>query len=164
MPKPPPSPQIEDDSKYLTIVHPYPLNADLRLPADRRTLALWLACCTGKDVLRAMYHKPTVSLIILIPVSLLACPDHGLICRYYKSAGMIIVEVDREATRIEGVLGMHSWSEFLLAPAAEEAGKSSEVFFCTYNTNKDVKNGGGSTHTRSNANDPTGHRRQGGIA
>ena len=110
-----------------------------------------------------MYHKPTVSLIILIPVSLLACPDHGLICRYYKSAGMIIVEVDREATRIESVLGLHSWSEFLLAPAAEEAGKSSEVFFCTYNTNKDVKNGGVSTHTRSDANDPTGQR-QGGIA
>ena len=99
-------------------------------------------------------------------VSVLARPDHGLIGRYYKSAGMIIVEVDREVTRIEDVLGMHSWSEFLLAPAAEEAGKSSEVFFCTYNTNKDVKNGGGYTHTRSNANDPTGRhrRRQGGIA
>jgi hypothetical protein len=53
--------QLEDDSKYLTVVHPYPLNANLHLQADRRALAFWLACCTGKDVLRAMYHKPTVS-------------------------------------------------------------------------------------------------------
>jgi hypothetical protein len=52
--------QLEDDSKYLTVVHPYPLNANLRLEADKRALAFWLACCTGKDVLRALYHKPTV--------------------------------------------------------------------------------------------------------
>ena len=56
---------------------------------------------------------------------------------------MIIVEVAREFERIGDVLGMHSWSEFLLAPTAEERGKSSEVFFCTYNTNKAVKDGGG---------------------
>jgi hypothetical protein len=54
-------PSIEDDSTYLTIVHPYPPNANMLLPADKRTLALWLACCTGKqDVLRAMFHKPKV--------------------------------------------------------------------------------------------------------
>jgi hypothetical protein len=55
----------EDDSTYLTVVHPYPPNANLQLPTDRRTLALWLACCTGKpDVLRAMFHKPKVGLMI----------------------------------------------------------------------------------------------------
>jgi len=56
---------------------------------------------------------------------------------------MIIVEVDREFERFGAVLGMHSWSEFLLTPTEEEAGMSSEVFFCTYNTNKAVKDGGG---------------------
>ena len=56
---------------------------------------------------------------------------------------MIIVEVAREFERIGDVLGMHSWSEFLLVPTAEERGKSSKVFFCTYNTNKAVKDGGG---------------------
>ena len=55
---------------------------------------------------------------------------------------MIIVEVDREFERFELVLGMHSWSEFLLAPTEEEAGMSSEVFFCTYNTNTTVRGGG----------------------
>jgi hypothetical protein len=58
IPTPPPP---EDEPKYLTVVHPYPLNANLELHADRRTLALWLACCAGKDVLFAMFHKPTVS-------------------------------------------------------------------------------------------------------
>ena len=56
-----PSPP-EDERRYLTIVHPYPLNANLQLHADRRTFTLWLACCTGKNVLLAMFYKPTVSL------------------------------------------------------------------------------------------------------
>lgn len=60
--KTPPPP--DDEPRYLTVVHPYPLNANLMLHADRRRLALWLACCTGKDVLLAMYHKPTVSGIL----------------------------------------------------------------------------------------------------
>jgi hypothetical protein len=55
---PPPS---DDEPRYLVVVHPYPLNANLQLHADRRTLALWLACCTGKDALYAMYYKPSVS-------------------------------------------------------------------------------------------------------
>lgn len=58
-PTPPPP---DDEPRYLTVVHPYPLNANLEVHGDRRTLALWLACCTGKDVLLAMFHKPTVSL------------------------------------------------------------------------------------------------------
>jgi hypothetical protein len=39
---PPPDDELVD----LTIVHPYPFNTNLELPAERRTLALWLACCT----------------------------------------------------------------------------------------------------------------------
>jgi hypothetical protein len=57
--KTPPPP--DDEPRYLVVVHPYPLNAHLQLHGDRRTLALWLACCIGKDVLYAMYHKPSVS-------------------------------------------------------------------------------------------------------
>lgn len=109
---------IEEDSTYLTIVHPYPLNTNLQLPTDRRTLALWLACCTGKpDVLRAMFHKP-------------------------KAAGMVIIEVDREFERFDALLGMHSWSEFLLEPTEEEAGNSSKVFYCTYHSAEAVRGAG----------------------
>ena len=52
--------------------------------------------------------------------------------------------MDCEFERLDALLGMHFWSEFLMAPTAEEAGnlKSSEVFFCTYNTNKAIKDGG----------------------
>ena len=56
---------------------------------------------------------------------------------------MVVIEVDREFERIDALLGMHSWSEFLLAPTKEEAGKSSKVFYCTYNNGKAVKNAGG---------------------
>jgi hypothetical protein len=53
---------LEDEPRYITIVNPYPLNANLQLDADRRVLALWLACCTGRDVLLAMFYEPIVSL------------------------------------------------------------------------------------------------------
>jgi hypothetical protein len=57
---------VEDDSTYLTVVHPYPPNANLLLPADQRALALWLACCAGKqEVLLTMFHKPKVGLVAL---------------------------------------------------------------------------------------------------
>ena len=66
IPTPPPP---DDEPRYLTVVHPYPLHANLMIHADRRTLALWLACCTGKDVLLAMYYKPTVSFSFMCPPS-----------------------------------------------------------------------------------------------
>jgi hypothetical protein len=55
-------PPADDEPRYLVVVHPYPLNTNMESPADRRALALWLACFTGKKVLQAMFHKPTVSL------------------------------------------------------------------------------------------------------
>jgi hypothetical protein len=72
---------------------------------------------------------------------------------------MIIVEIDREyidERSEDDVLGRHSWSEFLLAPTEEEAGKTSEVFFCRYDTNEAVRAAGGFffTQTRSDGCDP----------
>lgn len=32
---------------------------------------------------------------------------------------MVAIEVDREFERLNALLGMHSWSEFLLAPTEE---------------------------------------------
>ncbi|KAI0291245.1 hypothetical protein BC826DRAFT_484215 [Russula brevipes] len=93
-------PPPDDEPRYVVVVHPYPLHANLLQHEDRRTLALWLACCTGKDVLLAMFYKPT-------------------------SPGMVIVEVDRDFDRFESLLGMHAWSDFLLKPTREEEGKSS---------------------------------------
>lgn len=114
IPSPPPP---EDEPRYLTVVHPYPLNANLELHADRRTLALWLACCTGKDVLLAMFHKPA-------------------------SPGMVVVEVDRDFDRFNELLGSHAWSGFLLRPTKEQIDKFSKVFYCTYNTGRLVEKNG----------------------
>ncbi|KAF8262693.1 hypothetical protein EI94DRAFT_1515222, partial [Lactarius quietus] len=50
-----------DQSKYLAIVYPYPLNANLDLHVDQCAMALWLACCAGKEVLRTIFYKPSVS-------------------------------------------------------------------------------------------------------
>ncbi|KAH9018784.1 hypothetical protein EDB83DRAFT_173208 [Lactarius deliciosus] len=114
IPTPPPP---EDEPRYLTVVHPYPLHANLELHADRRTLALWLACCTGKDVLLAMFHKPA-------------------------SPGMVVIEVDRDFDRFDDLLGLHDWSGFLLKPSEEQKDKSSKVFYCTYNTGRLVEKSG----------------------
>ncbi len=56
---------------------------------------------------------------------------------------MAIIEVDLKFERFDALLGMHSWSEFLLAPTEEEAGNSSKVFYCTYHSAEAVRNAGG---------------------
>jgi hypothetical protein len=56
---------------------------------------------------------------------------------------MVIIEVDCEFERLEALLGMHSWSEFLLAPTEEEAGNSSKVFHCTYHNAEALRDAGG---------------------
>ena len=143
---------VEDDSTYLTVVHPYPLNANLQLPSDRRALALWLACCTGKhDVLRAMFHKPKVGPMIFPS----PCVLDELRRLLSQAARMVVIEVDREFERLETLLGMHSWSEFLLAPTEEEAGKSSTVFFCTYNSAKALRDAGAWVVCRSDGCGPS---------
>jgi hypothetical protein len=63
--------------------------------------------------------------------------------RVVQAAGMVIIEVDREFERFDALLGMHSWSEFLLAPTEEEAGNSSKVFYCIYHNAEAVRNAGG---------------------
>ncbi len=109
MPKriPTPPPPV-DESKYLAVMRPYPLHANLELHADRRTLALWLACCAGKDVLLAMFYKPSVSLSRASFSYLTNTqPTHST-----KSPEMVVIKVDRESDRFHELLGLHVWSEF----------------------------------------------------
>jgi hypothetical protein len=58
---------------------------------------------------------------------------------------MVIIEVDRDFDRFKSLLGMHAWSDFLLKPTREEEGKSSKVFWCTYNTGRLVEKNGRSS-------------------
>jgi hypothetical protein len=131
--KTPPPP--EDEPRYLVVVHPYPLNANLLLHADRRKLALWVACCTGKDALYAMYYKPTVG-----PYTSL--PPLGADTTRCQSPGMVIIEVDRFFDRFDSLLGMHVWTSFLKNPTEEDKDKASKVFWCHYNSGRLVQKNG----------------------
>ncbi|KAI0301739.1 hypothetical protein B0F90DRAFT_1628322 [Multifurca ochricompacta] len=55
---------------------------------------------------------------------------------------MVIIEVDRDFDRFDDLLGMHSWSKFLLRPTEEELDKSSKVFYCAYNSGRLVEKSG----------------------
>ena len=59
-----------------------------------------------------------------------------------KFPGMVVIEVDRDFDRFDDLLGLHTWSEFLLQPTQEEMDKTSKVFCCTYNTGRQVEKNG----------------------
>lgn len=142
IPTPPPP---EDEPRYVVVVHPYPLNPNLLLHADRRTLALWLACCTGKDVLLALYYKPSVSPMSSFFQNPPSCGIGRADMVIHQSPGMVIVEIDRYFDRFDSVLGMHEWSKFLKKPTDEDMDKSSKVFWCVHNSGRLVQKSGGSS-------------------
>lgn len=51
---------------------------------------------------------------------------------------MVVVEVNNEYHEL---LGQHVWSEFLMEPTKEQMGKSSTVFYSTFNAGRLVRNG-----------------------
>jgi len=55
------SPEAIEDSKFLTVVHPFPLNANMEVPNDFKDFMFWLASIVGKDHALGVYHKPSVS-------------------------------------------------------------------------------------------------------
>jgi len=56
------SPEAVEDSKFLTVVHPFPLNANMEVLNDFKEFMFWLASVVGKDHALGVYHKPSVSL------------------------------------------------------------------------------------------------------
>ena len=57
-------PPADDEPRYLTVVHPYPVHANMELLGDQKEFAYWIASCIGKDPLLAFFHKPAVSAVI----------------------------------------------------------------------------------------------------
>lgn len=49
-----------DEPKYLTVVRPYPLNANMELDGDLKQTVYWIASCIGSDPLLAVFYKPSV--------------------------------------------------------------------------------------------------------
>ena len=53
-------PPADDEPKYLTVIHPYPLHPNMELVQDRENFGRWLACCIGPDPFYAFFYKPSV--------------------------------------------------------------------------------------------------------
>ncbi|KAJ7247174.1 hypothetical protein B0H12DRAFT_1125480 [Mycena haematopus] len=113
-----PTPEPGDDEpKYFTVVQPYPLNANWELPHDYITCGRWIAGCIGPSPFYAIFYKPS-------------------------ARGQILLEIEREYAEPERLLGEHRWSEFLKNPNAEEAGRVSQIFYCTYSTGRQAQKDG----------------------
>jgi hypothetical protein len=110
-------PPADDEPKYLTVVKPYPLNAHWELPKDVVEFARWIACCIGTTSFYAFFYKP-------------------------KAWGLVILEIERKFDGFERLLGEHRWSEFLLAPSAEEKDRVSQVFYCLHKSGREVQKDG----------------------
>ncbi|KAH9833596.1 uncharacterized protein C8Q71DRAFT_774092 [Rhodofomes roseus] len=109
-------PYFDDNEgrKYLTVYRPYPMNANMEIEADRMAFAYWIASCIGRDNLLAFFHKP-------------------------RSPSMLIVEINGEFKDFKAILGEHRWSAFIRKPTNEEKKMSSQVFYCTYSTTREVE-------------------------
>ena len=73
MPKRPKTPPVtaDDETKFFTVVYPYPAYADMEKVAEQKAFARWLACCVGSDRLISIFHKPSVCLPFLDPATII---------------------------------------------------------------------------------------------
>jgi len=55
---------------------------------------------------------------------------------------MVIVEIKRDFDGFDRLLGEHKWSEFLSNPSAEEAEKVTRIYYCIYNSGRQVQKNG----------------------
>ncbi|KAH8103490.1 hypothetical protein BXZ70DRAFT_734076 [Cristinia sonorae] len=106
-----------DEPKYLTVVSPYPLHANMELLGDLKQTVYWIASCIGPDPLFAVFHKPS-------------------------APNMIIIEVARSFDKWETLLGEHKWADFLRLPTHEERDKVSQIFYCKFSTGREVQKHG----------------------
>lgn len=56
---------------------------------------------------------------------------------------MVIIEVKRDYGGFDRLLGEHRWNEFLKNPSQEEADKVTKVYYCVYNSGRQVQKCGG---------------------
>ncbi|TCD69395.1 hypothetical protein EIP91_007742 [Steccherinum ochraceum] len=106
-----------DEPRYLTVVSPYPLHANMELLGDLKQCVYWLATCMDSDPLLAVFHKPS-------------------------APNMIIIEVDRSFNDWDSLLGEHKWIDFLRSPSQEDKDKVSQIFYCTFSTGRQVQKHG----------------------
>ncbi|KAL5512578.1 hypothetical protein ACEPAG_3231 [Sanghuangporus baumii] len=117
MPKREPTPPLEDDSKFLIINYPFPLHANMTIEKERVELAHWIASCIGQDNLTAIYYKPS-------------------------APNMVIIEVMKDCPRLNALLGVHKWREFLRRPNPDQAKMESRIYYCRFSTGREVQKHG----------------------
>ncbi|KAF8711464.1 hypothetical protein AX14_013281 [Amanita brunnescens Koide BX004] len=111
------TPEVPEPCKYYTCWKPYPENADFELDEDYIKFSRWIANILGQSgPLYALYYKPRVSAVIFA--------------------------VDKTYPHPERLLGEHRWKEFLLNPDKSEAELKSQIFYCTYSTEREVQKDG----------------------
>ncbi len=55
---------------------------------------------------------------------------------------MVIIEVNRNFTDMDKLLGRHNWADFLKNPSDEEKERYSSIFHCTMNSVREVSKTG----------------------
>ena len=52
---------------------------------------------------------------------------------------MVIIEVKKHCPKINSLLGLHKWSEFLKNPASDQVGNESRIYHCRYSTSSELR-------------------------
>ncbi|KAF5360379.1 hypothetical protein D9756_005185 [Leucocoprinus leucothites] len=117
MVKRPKSPEPVEDSKFLTVVHPFPLNANMEVPNDYKEFMFWLASVVGKDYALGVHHKPS-------------------------ARGMVVAEVSKSFEDFDKLLGEHSWNRFLRKCSTEESERKTRVYYSTYSNARALQKDG----------------------
>ncbi|KAI0351992.1 hypothetical protein OH77DRAFT_828989 [Trametes cingulata] len=110
MPKRAPTPPPADDTRFFTVVNPYPEQPYLT-PEDSKIFARWIACIIGQEHLLAFYHKP-------------------------KSPNVVIIETSKFGPDFSGLMGEHRWEEILKKPSGSEMREASRIFPSTLTTTR----------------------------
>ncbi|KAI0669445.1 hypothetical protein C8Q78DRAFT_977233 [Trametes maxima] len=116
MPKRAPTPPPADDTRYFTVINPYPEQPYVALE-DSKTFARWLASAIGQDHLLAFYHKP-------------------------KSPNVVIVETSKSGPDFGYLMGEHRWRDFLRTPDVTEVEETSYIFPCALSTSRAIAKAG----------------------
>ena len=77
---------------------------------------------------------------------------------------MVVIEVDRDFDRFNDLLGLHAWDKFLSRPNKEQKDKLSKVFYCTYNSGRQVEKSGPSAKSLYSVNTLTHNWQAGSVS
>ncbi|KAG8928577.1 hypothetical protein FRC02_006728 [Tulasnella sp. 418] len=116
MPKRPPTPEIDPDTKFLAIYYPYPAlpRLDEKGLADAKELARWIACICGQDDILSIYYRP-------------------------KSPNTVVIEITGNSKHFRRLLGAHKWKDCFKMLRETEKDMFSKIYFSTFSTHRHLE-------------------------